>query len=515
MDTPRFPSDSRNILIIAAFILVVYFNALRNGFVWVDQFQIVDRGLIVGNFKELVKVFTTNMDYQFKSLAEKGDYYRPLVNVSFTIDHILWKFNPLGYHLSSILLHLLSTILIYKIFVLLFKDRLASLLSCVLFAVHPVLPASVTWISGRADPLCALFFLGSLYLYMRATEEKAQATARLLGWLSLLSFFCALLSKEMAITLPVLIAVYYYLFLRGKKSSLSVLYLFRFFAIAAVYLVMRKVITHGVGAGLPLFRGDFYQTSLTMSKVICDYLGLCVMPDILTISDAARVYDSIIYPQVLLSLSAIGLLLVLAVLAARKHKEVTFAVMWFFITLFPIMNVIPAKHFRAERFLYIPYIGLFLLLAAALSYLLKSGRHRAAVVVCSVLLIFSFSCRTVWRNTDFKDDYTLFTRTISTSPYCNEAHLVFANLNLKINNLPVAINEYYKALSPNAGYITYKSYYEANNNLGLALARSGYLDGAIDHFKEAYKLCPDCSEAGENLRIALDKKQQIKGEYAK
>jgi protein O-mannosyl-transferase len=505
MEIPRFKNDTGNFIIIAAFVFLAYLNGLSNGFVWVDQFQIVDKGLIIGNFKDLAKVFTTNMDYQFKSLAEKGDYYRPLVNMSFSADYFFWKLKPLGYHLTSILLHFLSVLLLYKIFIALLKDKLSALLGCLLFAVHPVLPASVTWISGRADPLCALFFLGSFYLYIKGKYFPALA-----------AFFCALLSKEMAITLPAIITAYWYFFERGSdKMRKRSLYIALFYVVAVVYLLMRSRITHGVGAGLPLFRGDLLTTCLSMSKVVCDYLGLLLLPVTLTISDAARVYRSAADPQVLLSFVSIALLLALAILARKKYKEATFAVLWFFIALFPIANIIPAKHFRAERFLYIPYIGLFLLLAVGLKILLQTERYRKNTVVCAALVIFIFSCRTIWRNIDFKDDATLFTRTIKTSPYCNEAHLVFADLNLKQNNLPVAIGEYVKALSDNANYFTYKSPYEAHNNLGLALARSGYLDKAIEQFKEAGRICPDCAEAAGNLEIAYSKLEQIKGETAK
>jgi tetratricopeptide (TPR) repeat protein len=523
MNTPRFGTDTRNILIILAFISAVYFNALSNGFVWVDQYQIVDKGLIIENSRGLIKAFTTNIDYQFK-FDDKGDYYRPLVNMSFSADYFFWKLNAFGYHLTSILLHLLSTLLLYKIFVFLLKDKLSALLGSLLFAVHPVLPASVTWISGRADPLCALFFLSSFYLYIKAGDKTPKSRGDSLYWAALVFFLFALLSKEMAITLPVIISVYWYFFERFasepktgsvKSQRARLFYIALFYAVAVFYIVMRARITHGVGAGLPLFRGNFYPTALSMAKVICDYLGLLVLPLTLTISDAARVYTSISHPQVILSLVSIALLLAVAVLDRKKYKEAAFAILWFFIALFPISNIIPAKHFRAERFLYIPYIGLFLLLAAGLNYLLKIERYRRSVAACGLLLIFVFSCRTIWRNMDFKDDATLFTRTIRTSPYCNEAHLVFANLNLKENNLSLAIREYQIALDPNPGYFTYKSYYEAHNNLGLALARSGRLDRAIDEFKEAHKVCPDCTEAWENLKVALSKKEGIKGEISR
>ena len=117
MDTPRVKNDTRNILIITAVIFLAYFNALSNGFVWLDQYQIVDKGLIVENFSGLIKTFTTNMDYAFK-FDNKGDYYRPFMNMSISADYFFWKLNAFGYHLTDILLHLLATLLLYKVFVL-------------------------------------------------------------------------------------------------------------------------------------------------------------------------------------------------------------------------------------------------------------------------------------------------------------------------------------------------------------------------------------------------------------
>ena len=178
----------------------IYANTIQNDFVWDD------RTLFIVNYHqwkwENIKDLLLRPDNLFG--ANDNRFYRPLPNITFLIDRSLWGQNASGYHLFNILFHTLSTITVFYIARNLFGSFYAGAAATLLFAVHPIHTEMVAWINGRNNTISGFFYLLTFYYYIRFRRlgTKSALTA------SLIAFSCSLLSKEYALTFPMIILLY-------------------------------------------------------------------------------------------------------------------------------------------------------------------------------------------------------------------------------------------------------------------------------------------------------------------
>ena len=154
--------------LIAAILIVLvgfgcYFNSLTSPFIWDDTGLITDNFLIK-DFKYTGKIFSTDL---FNQKSTGNNFYRPLQSLSYMLDYHFFKLDAYGYHLTNVILQIIVGLLVYSFILIICGDGLTSLLTALFFMVHPIYVESVTYISGRADILVALFLLLSLILFTR------------------------------------------------------------------------------------------------------------------------------------------------------------------------------------------------------------------------------------------------------------------------------------------------------------------------------------------------------------
>lgn len=191
------------ITILVLVSLVVYFNSLTNGFVYDDYATIVENKYIQHPGKSLPALFSRS----YFNIASGERSYRPVATLSYYLIYSIGELNATYYHLFSVLLHALNVILVYLLANRIIKNRYSAVIAGLLFACHPALSEAVDAISYNEDLLAAAFFLLAFICYtgINAGEVKSCIKAYIL---SLISFLLALLSKEMAITLPAVIFLY-------------------------------------------------------------------------------------------------------------------------------------------------------------------------------------------------------------------------------------------------------------------------------------------------------------------
>jgi len=476
------------IALIIVLGLGVYANSLNSPFIWDDT------NLVVGNpyIKDirLVKnLFTKDLAYG----TQFSNFYRPLQSLTFELDYYLWGLNPFGFHLSNTLWHIGCALAVYFFFSLILPGtRSIPLITALLFVAHPIQTEAVTYISGRADSMVGLFMLLSMIFYIK--HSRLARPGYLAG--SVLCFIPALLSKETGLILPFLILLYDVSFshedLRFRDKLKSRYWLF--LAVALIYFLLRSTVLNFIDR--PLFLSDVALglRLLTTAKTFAIYLGLLFLPLHLHMERSVPYVSSLMDKGVLPSLV---LLLFIAILIARSYKYSRlcfFAGMWFFLNLLPVSNLVPLNANMAEHWLYLPSLGLFLLIGLGFDKAAKRAKPLKILAVTLLIAALGFySFLTVRRNREWADAETFFRSILRYSPHSAEAYNCLGAIYQNRREFGRAADEFKEAIK--AGPNNYKSY----GNLGAALRRQGRLDLAISAYRKALKLRPDIPGLYNNL----------------
>jgi len=501
------------LIIIFAIIFIsflTYFNTIFNSFTHDDKF-IVSENKIFQNQKNLTFLFSN--DY-FNISQEVS--YRPIVTLTYFIDYKLFGLNPIPYHIENIVLHSIVCILSYFLFLEFFKNPIISFISTLLFLVHPINSEVVNSIGYREDALSALFFLISTLYFMRIircieTQSIASLQTHHRNLISLLlivnlSFLFGLFSKENCVMLPVIMFLYIVIFYFNRRDTIyraSTRIIPSIFLILIFYFIIRFAVIKFAGESrLNYIEGSIFLSLITTSVIIIRYFLLIIFPLKLSIDYPINPISSPLNPIFLFSFLVIILVFFLIYKFSNRNKTAGFFSLWFFITLIPTMNFIPILNPMAERYLYLPLIGLCGLVGSLLSQTQNIGnaemrsengthnvrslqkRNEKQKYFIPFLFIISalFMFRTFIRNSDWKDDITLAKKTIQTTPNSVKSHYNLGYYYLKANVLSRAEEEFRKAIEID------KNYAPAYNNLGLIYKELGNNDKALQYYLKTLEI---------------------------
>ena len=494
------------VILIIVLTALVYANSLNNTFVLDDSSVILGNDFIK-SWKNFPLIFTRTYLTPFvnelvdHSLGSQETSYRPVVTASYFIDYSLWKLNPFGYHLTNLLLHIFNAILVYFLVFFITGELPIALFSSLLFALHPVNTEAVNVISFRDDLLSFSFFISSLFLYLKL--DRYTGKGKFLIYISSLGLFAlALFSKEMAMTLPLVILLYEGIF--NHKFKLRYL---GYFFVLFFYLWVRFFLMRNFTEPEALYPGgSFFTGIITIFNVLAVYLKYLLLPvgvHYILSGDPHLVSRSLFEPRVLFSAILVLFIFTAAIKIRRGSKVAAFSILWFFITLLPVVNIWPIRNFIAMRYLYIATPGISLLLASILFRLnglkvfhgwpgIWQGPARS---ILAAVLIF-YSSLTIIRNSVWKSDASLWKDMLT---YYPSSYLVYYNLGLcytKIGAADAAITLLEEAarLKPD--------YYQVYRNLGLCYLSKRMPDRAIKEFKQSLKLAPHSADIYNDLGIS-------------
>ena len=490
------------ILIIVCLSLLNYLNSLSNKFVYDDEFVIVNNYFIKtwDNFPRLF-----NKDY-FRYAEELS--YRPVVTLSYFIDYSIWGLNPFGFHLTNLLLHTLNSVLIFFLFTYFLNNRTVSFVAALLFVCHPILSETVNAISYREDLLTATFFIAAFILYIKTSKrddlvlkQNSNTKTRLLYSASLICSLFAVFSKEMAIILPALIYLYDFVLTKKKDLPHKLIHNYiGYILIAIFYLIIRFVILYSpVEAQTSYPSNSVLINAMTMTKVIASYMGLFFLPLSLC-ADYVMPHASFLDISFILSLLLVSSAILIAYKLYTYSKIVFFSIVWFSVSLLPVLNIVPIENIIAERYLYLPILGLCMSYGCFLQIHTKVINYQKyTIIILLILILLPLSLKTIKRNKIWMEQPVLWTDTVRTSPNSFKAHNNLGNFYRDAGRLDESIIEFKRALS------LYDDYINAHNNLGVTYRKKGMLKEALTEYQKALKLNPNYAYAHNNLGVLYAK----------
>jgi tetratricopeptide (TPR) repeat protein len=518
---------------------IVYTPAIKGGFIWDDDVLLTSNQAIKSPDGLRTIWLTTKL----------ADYF-PLTSTMLWIEWRLWGNDPTGYHVINILLHAIAVILLWRVL----KQLKAPVpwLIAIVFAVHPVAAASVTWIAEQKNTLSLILYLLTLWFYLKSEPRKAgpQPAGAVIPpapssfyFLSIVSFLLALLSKTSVVMLPfVLLGCAWWL--NGTITRRDILRSVPFFLLSLILGLVTVYFQHHRTMGGELVEKDgFLIRIVSGSWAPWFYLYKAILP----------LNASMIYPRWTAQPSSplawvpgalwIALLVVCWMRRKGAGRALLFGLGFFFINLLPVLGWFNMSFLVmsrvADHWQYISLIGIVALVIGGAAHVaqgslrLPAGVRKAAAI--AVVTIFG---ALAWQRAHvIADSERLWRDTLAKDPNCWMAHNNLGYAISRKDNIDEAITHYAKAVELKGNYtsamnnlghaLAEKGKYaeaiphytralqiepkhvEVHNNLGNALSNLGKVDAAITHYREALKQNPEHSDANNNLGIALAMKGQL------
>lgn len=462
--------------------------------------------------------------------------WNPMTWISFMLDYQLFGLNPAGYHLTNLVLHLGSVLLLLGVLYRMTERFWPSLLVAALFALHPLNVESVAWVTERKNVLSTLFWMLSLWAYLEYLRKPVwQHYVGIMGFLIL-----GLMSKQMLVTLPCALLLLDYWPLRrlgdnGKE-----------FRVRLPHLVLEKVPLFAavLGAGLLTLIAAHTDDALPSLERLSLGVRLANAPLSYALYLKKMVWPmdlAVFYPHPGSTLSPLAVALAILVLAGislgvwwgRKSRYLVVGWLWYLGTLVPAAGLIQVGgQSMADRHTYIPAIGIFIMLIWGVAESAQAMRLRTAwLATASLGLIISMMLLTRQQLGHWKDSITLFEHTVAVTEGNYLVHNNLGTALLERGNVDAAIENFSRVLEirPHSdrglynmalalraqGKIEESAHYlaralqsnpsmaEAYNNLGIILIAQKRLEDAITLFKEALEIAPRMEQAHNNLGTAL------------
>jgi Tfp pilus assembly protein PilF len=440
---------------------------------------------------------------------------RFITHLSLALNYKLGGLEVFGYHVFNLLVHLGSGILAWWLVLLtlntpaLKKEPISAyaqqiaFFSSAIFLVHPIQTQPVNYIIQRATLLAAFFYLASLSLYVRArlTDRPGLYYA-----LSLLTAFLSMLSKEIAVSLPLSIALYEFCFLKSRKS----LSWKRIIPFLIVLLIILLIILFTKSIKFDELRGaveskigvSAYHYFLTQLRVKVTYLRLLFLPISQNLDYDYPISKSFFDIPVLLSALLLIAIFSLGCLLFHRRRLLSFAIFWFFITLLPESSIIPIIDVIFEHRLYLPMLGFSLFVSCGIYYLLRAKWAKIAPAILA-LLVICYSVMTYQRNKVWKDEFSLWNDNILKSPLKARPYFERADAHFRQGSLERAVSDYNKTVELDPGHA------KAYNHRAIIFQKQGKFDQAISDYDKAISLIPLYCVAYNNRGVAYLNKGNI------
>ncbi|MGA1825343.1 MAG: tetratricopeptide repeat protein [bacterium] len=487
------------VLIIS--VLGVYWQVKNHAFLNYDDTMYVTQNYYVQTgltLEGIAWAFTT---------AHASNWH-PLTWISHMMDCELYGMNPGRHHFTNVYFHLMNTILLFFIFLKMTGCLWRSGFIAALFALHPLHVESVAWVAERKDVISTFFLMLTLGAYIWYCEHPDVQRYLLV----LLFFSMGLMAKPMLVTLPfVLLLLDYWPLGRlrpaeaisDNESSRWAFSLWRLwekiplFILSALSSVVTFLVQRSGKAVVPLESCPVTSRIANALVSYVRYIGKMICPCNL----------SIIYPytsslkawQVAVSCLFLFSVTVLIILAREKYPYLLVGWFWYLGMLVPVIGIVQVGvQSMADRYTYVPLIGLFIIIAWGVPEITLRMQHRERLFIILASLLLPALMAMTWMQAGYwSDDILLFEHALDVTVDNYSAHNYLGFAYYRQGNSKAAIKHYSRALDIKSDYG------EAHNNLGIALEREGRIKDAVKHYFEALRIDPDFASPHGNLGVVF------------
>lgn len=523
--------DKKNIWAVILICLTVYagyINTLPNPFIFDDRHMISENNYIK-HLETLPKLFTDKLT----SLPITKGMWRPLLMLSLAFNYFISGLNPHSYHLINILIHFLNAVLLFLLIKIFLKELSFGLRLglTIIFCLHPINTEAVTYISSRSITMCGFFILSGLYSYIRWRESQQKRHYVL----SLGCYVLALLTKEIALILPILITAYEFVYHKNfwrERKEFSLRFL-PFILITLGYIFMIKLLFAEVfglfaKAKSALAVRPYSANILTQSAVSFFYIYLFLYPFNLCVDHNFPIISSLKNPLQAIPFASIIILIAAALGLRKRHPLIALSILWYFICLLPQfygrLNVVAAEHHP-----YVAYFALYFILGY---FLLKLKIKKEILGLSFIFVLGLFFILTIIRNFQWQDEYILWKAELKANPHSEiaqgslglylvnkgfdsegEGYLTQAmNSKKSIASQPSILNlaTYYarfknqperaiKLLEQHRAELSKTDYLRYLNTMGIIYLKIGNTLEAKKRWEEAIAIYPELPEIKSNL----------------
>jgi lipopolysaccharide biosynthesis regulator YciM len=484
-------ADWLRCLLLALVGVLTRLPALQGQRIWDDQYLVRDNPFI----KSPLLILESFRHYLF--LDSYSSHYRPVQNISYFFDYLFWNTNEFGFHLTNVLLHVSSGILLYFLLQELIPSFLfrrsrranwqtarrrvpwlshSAFLIALLWTVHPVHSAAIDYISGRADSLAFVFAAAGWLLFLRARRTVHRLARALIYLVAAISGLLALCSREIAIIWALIFVAH--LFFIQQQTRLRT-------RLCASTCCLALILIYGGLRQLPETRQTFPGPAnftppvraVLMARALGDYGRLLFWPSRLYMERTVvpppvhyqnhQTWVSTIGTEYLsiLGLAVLGVLVFGSIKRDRWQAMRVFGAAWFIASYLPISNIVQLNATSAEHWLYLPSVG-FLIFAAGVSFQLPA-RFRPLVTAFAILAVLALGGRSFVRSSDWSNEETFYKRTFEAGSRSARVAINLGQVYTARHAYPEAERIFRSVLEQNPDYPI------AQNNLASVLAREG------------------------------------------
>ncbi len=436
---------------------------------------------------------------------------RPVANISFALNYYVHGYNPVGYHVVNIVIHIACGIFLFflakaTLQTPALRSRYANcgwipFLAAFIWLVHPLQTQSVSYVVQRMNSMAAMFYVLSMLYYVKFRMSAASPAK----WLLLVGCVVAAVlsfgTKEISATLPLFIILYEWYFFQELDRQWARQRLFVLAGLGLLFLVIALVYLNfePVAKILRSYGGrDFtpLQRLLTQSRVVIFYISLLLWPNPSRLNldhDFSLSYSLLDPATTLVCVITIIALIACAVLIARRQPLLSFSIIWFFGNLVIESSIIGLELVFEHR----NYLPAMFAILAIVSLVFRYCKHALTAVVALSLVAALFCMWTFQRNRVWADEVALYRDSALKSPGKARPQNNLGAALSRRGRLPEAIERYRAALKIKPDYA------DAHYNLGFALAKNGQLDEGLPHFRQAVQISPNRVKYLNNLGVAL------------